>query len=195
MARHYVADIRSIQPHGPYFLGGGSMGGLVAFEMAQQLLKVNEPVSMLLMLDSACPKLLKNIPDKKIHNSNLFAQVWHSIKCRIRDTFKYAKCARYQLLRIPIPHELRYWRITQKNLALAGQYLPEPYSRLITMFRAKQNNTCSNPYRGWQSVAKGGMEFFDFNCPHTTMTEDSEVGKKVGEVLNKNIKWHIPTTA
>ena len=37
MAAHYVQEIRSFQPEGPYYLGGYSMGGLVAFEMAQQL--------------------------------------------------------------------------------------------------------------------------------------------------------------
>ena len=37
MALHYIHEIRSVQPNGPYFLGGFSFGGLVAYEMAQQL--------------------------------------------------------------------------------------------------------------------------------------------------------------
>ena len=37
MAADYIKALRTVQPNGPYFLGGWSMGGLVAFEMAQQL--------------------------------------------------------------------------------------------------------------------------------------------------------------
>jgi thioesterase domain-containing protein len=39
IAAHYLVEILSVQPHGPYFLGGDCFGGLVAFEMAQQLQK------------------------------------------------------------------------------------------------------------------------------------------------------------
>ena len=37
MAARYVEEVQLIQPRGPYFLAGGCMGGIVAFEMAQQL--------------------------------------------------------------------------------------------------------------------------------------------------------------
>src|SRR4030095_6864448 len=37
MAAHYIEEMRTVQPNGPYYLGGSSFGGLVAFEMARQL--------------------------------------------------------------------------------------------------------------------------------------------------------------
>ena len=37
MARDYIAEIRQLQPEGPYYLGGTSWGGMIAFEIAQQL--------------------------------------------------------------------------------------------------------------------------------------------------------------
>jgi thioesterase domain-containing protein len=37
MAADYVREIRSLQPSGPYFLGGRSLGGIIAYEMARQL--------------------------------------------------------------------------------------------------------------------------------------------------------------
>jgi FkbH-like protein len=52
MAAHYVQEIRSFQPEGPYFLGGYSMGGLIAFEMAQQLYRLGQRVALLALLDS-----------------------------------------------------------------------------------------------------------------------------------------------
>ena len=42
MATHYLTIMRTIQPEGPYLLGGSSFGGLVAFEMAQQLLTMGQ---------------------------------------------------------------------------------------------------------------------------------------------------------
>jgi amino acid adenylation domain-containing protein len=52
MAAHYVQEIRSFQPEGPYCLGGYSMGGLIAFEMAQQLHRLGQRVALLVLFDT-----------------------------------------------------------------------------------------------------------------------------------------------
>jgi amino acid adenylation domain-containing protein len=56
LAREYVAIIRRQQPHGPYRLGGMSFGGLVAYEVAQQLEAAGEEVELLLLIDSVMPQ-------------------------------------------------------------------------------------------------------------------------------------------
>ena len=53
MAEEYVAAIREVQPQGPYLLGGWSAGGLIALEMAQQLLGQGESIRMLALLDTS----------------------------------------------------------------------------------------------------------------------------------------------
>ena len=55
MARLYIQEIRKVQPHGPYFIGGYSLGGEVAFEMGQQLIREGEKVDLLVMLDTRNP--------------------------------------------------------------------------------------------------------------------------------------------
>jgi thioesterase domain-containing protein/acyl carrier protein len=55
MATDYIAALRTVQPKGPYFLGGWSFGGLVAFEMAQQLLAAGDEVALLAVLDTLAP--------------------------------------------------------------------------------------------------------------------------------------------
>ena len=52
MARYSLDAVKQVQPHGPYFLVGFSLGGLVALEMAQQLIAEKEKIGLLLMLDS-----------------------------------------------------------------------------------------------------------------------------------------------
>ncbi len=55
MATHYIEEIRTVQPKGPYYLGGLSFGGTVAYEMAQQLRQRNEPVALLALFDTYGP--------------------------------------------------------------------------------------------------------------------------------------------
>jgi thioesterase domain-containing protein len=55
MAARYLAALRAVQPQGPYLLGGWSLGGLVAFEMARQLLEQGQQVALLALLDTAVP--------------------------------------------------------------------------------------------------------------------------------------------
>jgi amino acid adenylation domain-containing protein len=52
LAARYIAEIRTIQPHGPYLLGGACFGGVVAFEMARQLRAQGESVGPVLLFDS-----------------------------------------------------------------------------------------------------------------------------------------------
>ena len=64
MAAYYIRAMRTVQPNGPYFLGGFSAGGMVAFEMARQLESSGCKVGFLAIVDSSCElpvwTLLKN---------------------------------------------------------------------------------------------------------------------------------------
>jgi thioesterase domain-containing protein len=62
MAFAYLQAIRQVQPHGPYRLGGWSMGGLVAFEIARQLETAGDEVALLSLLDTAFPDPLRPPP-------------------------------------------------------------------------------------------------------------------------------------
>lgn len=57
MAHEHLAAMASIQRKGPYRLLGYSNGGVVAFEMARQLLERGEAVASLVLIDSLCPNL------------------------------------------------------------------------------------------------------------------------------------------
>ncbi len=70
IAAYYLGEISSVQPKGPYFLGGYSFGGAVAFEMATQLVRQGEEVSLLVLLDPPDPGIdgsfsLNNVNDQR----------------------------------------------------------------------------------------------------------------------------------
>ena len=63
MAAEYVEAIRFVSPQGPYFLGGLSFGGIVAFEMAQQLKRAGEVVALLALFDTPAPQTIAKVAD------------------------------------------------------------------------------------------------------------------------------------
>jgi acyl transferase domain-containing protein/thioesterase domain-containing protein len=73
MARDYLVEVRSVQPHGPYLLGGFSGGGITALEMAQQLHAAGEDVALLVFLDTPLPKAppLSSVDKATIHLQRL----------------------------------------------------------------------------------------------------------------------------
>lgn len=72
MAAHYINEIRRVQPRGPYHLGGTCFGGLVAYEMAQQLRAQGEDVPFLMLLESWPPSRYLFLFDKiRLYSSHL----------------------------------------------------------------------------------------------------------------------------
>ncbi len=53
MAEFHIRTIRSVQPHGPYLLGGLCAGGVIAFEIARQLQRDGEAINMVALWDAA----------------------------------------------------------------------------------------------------------------------------------------------
>ncbi|KAK3674110.1 Type I Iterative PKS [Recurvomyces mirabilis] len=60
----FLVEVRRRQPTGPYFFGGWSAGGILAYEAAQQLARVGETISRLVLLDSPDPVGLQNPPPR-----------------------------------------------------------------------------------------------------------------------------------
>src|SRR5262249_51918934 len=61
LAASLLAEIRSIQPSGPYYLGGFSLGGVVSLEIARKLLALGEQVSLLTLVDAYGPNFPRSV--------------------------------------------------------------------------------------------------------------------------------------
>jgi aspartate racemase len=59
VASRYLGEVRAVQSEGPYLLGGVCAGGVVAFEMAQQLNAEGQKVSLLTLVDASLPRRLR----------------------------------------------------------------------------------------------------------------------------------------
>lgn len=80
MATYYLEAIQTVQPHGPYLLGGHSLGGWVAFEIAQQLLRQGETVDMVAIIDTAVPELANHTADPNWDNARWIVELAHRIR-------------------------------------------------------------------------------------------------------------------
>ncbi len=73
-AADYIAEMRMVQPKGPYLLGGFSGGGITAYEIVQQLEAAGETVSLLVMLDTPLPQR------RALSRKDRALIQWHNLK-------------------------------------------------------------------------------------------------------------------
>ncbi|MBW4611013.1 MAG: SDR family oxidoreductase [Hassallia sp. WJT32-NPBG1] len=190
MANHYIEALRTVQPQGPYLLGGWSLGGVVAFEMAQQLQQQGEQVALLALLDSWVPNFNNKSPG--YDDVELLAQfAWD-----LGSMFGKDLSGLYDNLRqLPADEQLNYvfeqlrllklvsldTRIQQvrdrlevykSNVRAAHSYLPQVYPQGMTLFEAKEQmlvENGDNPTSGWKDLAAQGVEIYTIPGNHYTI--------------------------
>lgn len=67
VSAQYLAEIRRRQSHGPFYLGGWSAGGVIAYQVAYKLLELGEKIERLFLVDSPCPINLEPLPSSLLH--------------------------------------------------------------------------------------------------------------------------------
>ena len=68
LATQYIAHIRTIQPKGPYAIGGACFGGLVGFEIARQLAAQGEQLASPLLLFDTIVRNNMLSPSRRAHS-------------------------------------------------------------------------------------------------------------------------------
>ena len=181
LAAYFVREMRAMQPRGPYYLGGSSYGGIVAFEMAQQLVRAGEEVGLLALFDTRAPgypTLRRNAP-ARFHLfrlvGNPFPQPperrWSEMR---REMFKLwtqrLEIRWRKLAGRELSQESLYFDFLTVAFAAKRRYRPLPYPRPITLFRvpAQPSNEiyATDPLLGWSRLAAGGLEVIDVEGFH-----------------------------
>lgn len=175
MATDYVKEMKTIQPQGPYLLGGHSYGGAVAFEMARQLQRAGEKVSLLAIMDTPAPVFGRTAPGVQEKDGNWLtilaelAELSYGIKLGISteamkgldreqqldyfvDQIQHFKLLPFwlspRLLR-GVANVLRASIQAQMNYAV-----PEVYPDRVTLFRASEFSGRTAIIRSVQSEAE-----------------------------------------
>jgi thioesterase domain-containing protein len=94
MAAFYIDQVRKKQSHGPYLLGGMCAGGVIAYEMASQLVRAGERVELVAILDAATPQAAKRpgrITRQRLGRmAQAFASVRNSQRSRARRALAFS---------------------------------------------------------------------------------------------------------
>ena len=166
-ARRYLEDLRLIQREGPYQLIGYSFGGLIVYEMAQQLLASGERVNFLGLLDTPAPGYVFPLSVRlRKHRAELRARTWLGRGAYIGHTVP--AIVRQRLLN-KLPHDLPV--PTPPGSIDRIQYHPNSYPGHIVLFWAAEGWARLNraPDLGWRRLADGGLSVRVVPGRHHTM--------------------------
>ncbi len=198
MAATYVAALREVQPHGAYHLGGWSIGGVIAYEMARQLRQAGEEVELLALLDTVAPAGDPAGDSAEIDETELLAALARDLGGLAGQDLRLSPA---ELRAIPDEDEDGDRRLLHVlDRARAAGALPgggiEPLRRLWEVFRANALavrrytaapwdgpagclvlfGAAANPLRsrrgealGWDLVAGAGLAVERFEAGHYTL--------------------------
>jgi acyl-CoA synthetase (AMP-forming)/AMP-acid ligase II/thioesterase domain-containing protein/acyl carrier protein len=203
MAAHYASEIRKIQPHGPYYIGGYSFGGKVAAHMANSLKAQGEEVRLLVLLDAlseaGCRYLslgdwLEKVGPTQNEGKLLLIKhyLWRRCKSSSKHAYDWIRCRilfpiweHYRATGKKLPFWLR--RPDRVNRLMHEMHYPMPsYDGDAIYFRAEKNRqSISHPDRfdTWNQLIKGKLRVIDVSGGHSQFMHEPHVCQWAGELV------------
>jgi amino acid adenylation domain-containing protein len=206
MAGDYLEAVRAVQPRGPYLLGGWSVGGLIAFEMARQLQARGEEVRLLALFDTKAPNV--EVETEVMDDTSLlvsFALHLGLSPAQMRDVadalseaqpedylsfmLERAKAANIVPEDMSLAHLRQQFRVFNANIHAARGYRPANHPASVALFRAEEraSDTQTDATLGWGQVGVGNIEVYDTPGSHLTIMQEPYVSV-LAERLAKCIK-------
>jgi aspartate racemase len=204
MAARYIQEMRVVQPEGPYMLGGWSMGGVVAFEMAQQLRASGQDVHLLALFDSV-PRggdttsyddalVLRLFAEDiagmfDLNLSQLRKQFGHlEFEEQLAEIGKQARDSESLPPGFDLPQVRNLLEVFRANLRALRGYEPKPYGGEVTVFPAAESAAefALDARRVWGALATGGLNVHQLPGNHYTILNRPQV-----ETLSALLKIRI----
>jgi amino acid adenylation domain-containing protein len=205
MAAHYIREIRTVQPVGPYHLCAFSAGGLIIFEMARQLQALGQEVAFLGLLDAYGPDYPEYLPDKNQADYKISVHLntlrLHGIQGQVRYLIGRVRHQTSMILsrliadillklNLSMPGKIRYEYIA-RLIDRAAQNYPHgrTYSGEAILFHALTQPEGIKPDRtlGWGNLVTGDLKIVDVVGTHNSiMSHEPHVSGLV-----RNINDHL----
>ncbi len=203
IAHEFVTELRSFQPEGPYLLGGDCVGGVVAMEMARELLRQGAEVGLLVMFDTERPTALRAL----LANLRVALRRGKHIAAVIGEIVQGKHRSRMQLIRDLVRRKLG--TVQPERL---GESAPDSvrrsrldYRRMIYRHRVKkyagritlivnEKQLRVDKKMGWNGVALGGLEIHSTPGDHSTRytLHSKEFAKRLLDCLERAQAEGIP---
>jgi acyl carrier protein len=174
MAAHYINEIRQVQPEGPYYLGGTCIGGVVAYEMAQQLQEQGHEVSLLTLIETWPPSSLR-VPRFAVPfwiRPSLFLLLGIARHGRVLLQLRPGQWSSYMRQGMLIIRDMVAYgdvyrgdravlyrdRVSDANRQAAARYRPKPYSGRLSLILASSRPVApsQDTRLAWGTLAADG---------------------------------------
>ena len=202
-ASNYLRSILSVQSKGPFRLAGYSFGGVVAHEIACQLVQLGHRVEFLGLFDTHNPAS----PPRNYSITERFRVFWRQnhqlplakrlglVAMRARDGIQMNRRIRAELkaARVSAPasaySDMRRIQVREENWRAMQAYLPRPFAGRITLFKTNHVNDkydFTSDY-GWTCVAGSGLHIVPVEGEHLTIFSSENVSH-LAMVLTDSLK-------
>ncbi|QWP77239.1 amino acid adenylation domain-containing protein [Lysobacter sp. K5869] len=205
IAADYIAQMRKVQPQGPYRLLGWSLGGLIGHAVAAQLQRDGAQVELLAMMDSYPFAVEPAVPDEAQQAQAVlkFLGFHHRLREAPQDMRALTEllCQEYEVFSNPLVQQVlkddaklieHVAAVTRNNLTLARRYLPQRIDADVLFFDAKRKERVDLDgllhYRAnaWQAHVAGRFDVHEIDCHHQTMLEP-RAAAHIGRVLRERL--------
>ncbi|MEI7634087.1 MAG: amino acid adenylation domain-containing protein [bacterium] len=174
IAREFLETAQKIQPHGPYLIGGFCLGGVLAYEMALQLVAAGEQVSCLFMIDSYGPNAFHAGKWRR-----LIRYFWNFL---MRPMSSKADILRHKMRSFSVRASLKSSSYTVKSYlaemseAIGCQMRAVTDYRPVALFPGKLllikasivvGTRPRDPQAGWSGMADQGLEIHNLPGDHS----------------------------
>ena len=192
------AELRAVQPKGPYLLGGNCAGGVIALAIAQELIRRGEEVRLLVMLDTFRPSAIRSFAFDiflRFYNAQLRAKhigsvIGHLVNADRRSRVQVVRDVIDRKLRgnrAKTPEELAFLRISKLNLDYARaiyQHKLKKYPGRITLIVNEKQYRGFDQSMGWNGVASEGLQVISTPGDHwTRFLHGEELGKRLAACI------------
>ncbi|REG22604.1 amino acid adenylation domain-containing protein [Archangium gephyra] len=193
MATLYVEAVRTRQPSGPYRLAGHSFGGIVAYEMAQQLLARREQVEALVLMDSPGPGQMP----VNLGSQEEIQEYFHRMAPELFRELFLRPSGQEGELEALLPRSEVFLRVFQENAAAMFAYAPRPYPGRLVFFHAQERDAINprHPELAWIPLAAEGVEVHVVPGNHVTLLAEPHVqglARKVRAILEERERRQRP---
>jgi thioesterase domain-containing protein len=184
MAKVYTAALQEFQPQGPYYLGGASFGGTLAFAMAQELIAQGETIAFLALIDTPSPGNMPAALDDTADILFYLLKVGENaeIDRNALSALDEAQRLKFYLQQsqgaFATPQELQTMlNVFQANLRAMRAYNPPTYPGKLHFFLARDRDefNAQTPAHGWIGLAEQGIEIYTVPGNHITMNQEPNV--------------------
>jgi amino acid adenylation domain-containing protein len=176
-AAELVSTIRNAQPHGPYHIGGWCISGLLAYEVASQLMEAGQEVALVVMLDAVNPAHYCAIPKVRMIASKTAFHLRQMLHASIGGFFSYTLKRMQGFLRAAFnraPEQATAFDLAL--LAAAVAYRPGPVQARVLAIQPAARPQVRDMEQSWaEHLKQGNIEVRDVPGDHLTMFEEPHV--------------------